>query len=42
MFATAPEWQGKGCGSILIKFLGEVADADGVVSFLETAGYKNT
>ena len=41
MFATAPEYQGCGCGSILIKFLGEVADADNVISYLETAGEKN-
>lgn len=41
IFATAPEWQGRGCGSALLQFLGEVADADGVVSFLETAGVRN-
>lgn len=42
MFATRPEWQGRGCGSALLRFLGDVADADGVVSFLETAGCRNT
>merc|ERR1712093_966418 len=41
-FDTAPEWQGRGCGSKLLEFLGDVADADGVVSFLETAGTRNT
>ena len=42
MFATAPECQNRGCGSALLRFLGEVADADGVPSLLETAGTKNT
>jgi GNAT superfamily N-acetyltransferase len=42
MFATAPEYQGNGCGSALLAFLGEVADTDGVVSYLETAGLRNT
>ena len=42
MFATAPEYQGKGCGSALLQFLGLVADTDGVVSYLETAGVRNT
>jgi len=41
MFATAPEHQGKGCGSVLLRFLGDVADADGAESFLETAGARN-
>ena len=41
MFATAPEAQGKGCGKALLNFLGEVADADSVVAFLETAGVRN-
>jgi len=41
-FDTAPEWQGRGCGSALLRFLGDVADVDGVVSFLETAGTRNT
>jgi len=41
-FDTAPECQGRGCGSALLRFLGDVADADGVVSFLETAGTRNT
>lgn len=41
LFDTAPEWQGRGCGSALLRFLGDVADADGVVSFLETAGTRN-
>jgi len=40
-FDTAPEWQGRGCGSALLRFLGDVADVDGVVSFLETAGKRN-
>ena len=38
IFATAPESQGRGCGSALLRFLGEVADADGVWTHLETAG----
>lgn len=37
-FDTAPECQGRGCGSALLRFLGDVADADGVVSFLELRG----
>jgi GNAT superfamily N-acetyltransferase len=41
MFATHPDSQGKGCGKALLNFLGEVADADGVVAFLETAGARN-
>ena len=41
-FDTAPEWQGRGCGSALLRFLADLADADGVVSFLETAGKRNT
>lgn len=41
MFATSPEYQGRGCGSALLGFLGEVADADGVVGYLETAGVRN-
>ncbi|GMH84624.1 hypothetical protein TL16_g09979 [Triparma laevis f. inornata] len=41
MFATLPEAQGRGCGKALLNFLGEVADADGVVAFLETAGVRN-
>jgi len=40
-FDTAPEWQGRGCGTALLGFLGDVADTDGVVSFLETAGTRN-
>lgn len=42
MFATAPEWQGRGVGTVLLRFLGDVADADGVASYLETAGVRNT
>ena len=42
VFATAPECQGQGCGTVLIGFLGDVADADGVETYLETAGEKNT
>ena len=41
MFATAPEAQGKGYGKALLNFLCEVADADGVPAFLETAGARN-
>jgi len=41
MFATSPEYQGHGCGSALLSFLSKVADADGVVSYLETAGIRN-
>jgi len=40
-FDTLPEWQGRGCGSALLRFLGDIADIDGVVSFLETAGERN-
>jgi GNAT superfamily N-acetyltransferase len=36
--ATAPEYQGRGIGAALLRFLGEVADADGVATHLETAG----
>ena len=39
--ATAPECQGRGVGSALLRFLAEVADADGVPSYLETAGSRN-
>ena len=42
VFATAPEWQGRGCGSMLLRFLGLLADTDGVISLLETAGSRNT
>jgi len=42
IFATAPDYQGRGCGSILIQFLGDLADVDGVASYLETAGVRNT
>lgn len=42
MFATAPEFQGQGCGSALLRLLGDIADADGATSLLETAGEKNT
>ena len=41
MFATDPEYQGRGCGSALLRFLGEVADTDGVPAYLETAGARN-
>eukprot|EP00948_MAST-09A_sp_MAST-9A-sp1_P003008 g3008.t1 len=42
MFATVPEHQGKGYGTALLQFLAEIADVDGVVSLLETAGTRNT
>ena len=42
IFATAPDCQGQGCGSLLLNFLNDVADADGVCSYLETAGVRNT
>jgi len=42
IFATAPECQGRGIGTALLRFLGEVADADGVPTHLETAGTRNT
>jgi len=42
IFATAPEVQGRGYGSHLLRFLGDVADADAVPSLLETAGTRNT
>ena len=41
MFATHPDYQNQGCGSCLLSFLGDVADADGVPSYLETAGLRN-
>jgi len=40
-FDTLPECQSRGYGSVLLRFLNDVADADGVVSFLETAGSRN-
>lgn len=40
-FDTLPECQSMGYGSALLRFLNDVADADGVVSFLETAGSRN-
>ena len=42
VFATAPEEQGRGCGTALIQFLGTLADVDGVDTYLETAGSRNT
>ena len=42
IFATAPELQGRGLGSALLGFLGEIADTDGVPCLLETAGKRNT
>lgn len=41
IIATAPECQGRGFGTVLLRFLGEVADADGVPTHLETAGSRN-
>lgn len=41
IFATSPECQGRGVGTALLRFLGEVADADGVPAHLETAGSRN-
>ena len=41
IIATAPESQGRGVGTALLRFLGEVADADGVPTHLETAGSRN-
>lgn len=41
IFGTSPESQGGGLGSALLQFLGEVADADGVPTHLETAGSRN-
>jgi GNAT superfamily N-acetyltransferase len=41
IIATAPEYQGRGFGTALFRFLGEVADADGVPSHLETVGLRN-
>ena len=40
-FATSPEYQGRGCRNTLIEFLGDLADVDGVESYLETAGVRN-
>merc|ERR1711879_772417 len=34
--------QGRGVGTALLRFLGAVADADGVPTYLETAGSRNT
>ena len=42
IFATSPEYQGQGCGTALIEFLGDLADVDHVESYLETAGVRNT
>ena len=42
IFATTPELQGRGYGSALLRFLCELADADGAPSLLETAGTRNT
>ena len=42
MFATHPKYQNKGYGTKLIQFLGKIADKEGVLSILETAGIKNT
>ena len=39
--AAAPECQGRGVGSALLAFLGQLADADGVATHLETAGARN-
>ena len=41
IFATTPEFQGRGYGSALLRFIGELADADGVPCALETAGTRN-
>ena len=41
IFGTKPECQGRGLGTVLLRFLGEVADADGVPTHLETAGSRN-
>ena len=41
IFGTSPEYQGRGLGASLLRFLGEVADADGVPTHLETAGSRN-
>lgn len=41
MFGADPECQGTGCGSALIRFVGTVADADGVECYLETDGARN-
>jgi len=42
IIATAPKCQGRGVGTALLRFLGAVADADGVATYLETAGSRNT
>lgn len=41
VLALDPEMQGKGVGSSLMSFVCDVADADGVPLFFETAGAKN-
>ena len=42
IIATDPNVQRRGIGTTLLRFLGEVADADGVPTLLETAGARNT
>jgi len=41
IIATTPGCQGRGAGTALLRFLGDVADADGVPTHLETAGARN-
>ena len=39
--AVAPEWQNKGCGSVLAKFVALLGDTDRVPIYLETEGPRN-
>lgn len=41
VLACDPGRQGSGCGSTLLQFIGRLADADGVPSYLETTGERH-
>mmetsp|Transcript_24481 Transcript_24481/g.79080 ORF Transcript_24481/g.79080 Transcript_24481/m.79080 type:complete len:212 (+) Transcript_24481:270-905(+) len=41
VFAVDPEKQGKGYGSVLLKFVASLADEAGVPAYLETRGERN-
>ena len=41
MFATSPHHQGKGYGKKLLQFMGKLADADKVETYLEADGERN-
>jgi GNAT superfamily N-acetyltransferase len=40
IFATAPECQGRGCGSALLRFLGEVAGSRNAVFYAKKGGFE--